>query len=366
MDNCSPKVQVICDKLEINGGMELVTLKLAENLSAKVISGFVNNDLLSSNVAQLEVNELLGWLPDFFRNKIISNLCLLTCFFILKFKGKNRINIYSGNFSVLAVKKYATVQNIYYCHSLPRAFFDLVDFYSRHDNFLEKIIKRAIGPIFRKLYRKSLQKMDKIFCNSQNVANQLNTYLQLPAEVLYPTWEDQNLFWETDAGYYLSIGRHETLKQIEKIIEAFRRMPNKKLIVASFGSMSDDLKRKSSDCANIEFTGYLERQDLCAFIRNCTATIYIPINEDFGLSVIESHAAGKPVIGVNQGGLKETIRNGQTGFLLEPNFSINDLTITISQLDKFAARQMRDACISNANQFSQANLISTIKSRINV
>jgi glycosyltransferase involved in cell wall biosynthesis len=35
--------------------------------------------------------------------------------------------------------------------------------------------------------------------------------------------------------------------------------------------------------------------------------IYIPVDEDFGMSPVESMASGVPVIGANEGGLKETI-----------------------------------------------------------
>jgi alpha-1,3/alpha-1,6-mannosyltransferase len=49
---------------------------------------------------------------------------------------------------------------------------------------------------------------------------------------------------------------------------------------------------------------------------NSTAVLYTPINEDYGLVPLEGMASSKPVISVNEGGPKETIKEGKTGFLV--------------------------------------------------
>ncbi len=55
------------------------------------------------------------------------------------------------------------------------------------------------------------------------------------------------------------------------------------------------------------------------------ASIYIPRDEDFGMSPVESMAAGKPVIGVAEGGLLETIVHGETGWLLPAEPSVEQI-----------------------------------------
>ncbi|MCB9806641.1 glycosyltransferase [Candidatus Peribacteria bacterium] len=62
--------------------------------------------------------------------------------------------------------------------------------------------------------------------------------------------------------------------------------------------------------------------ELRELIRGAEATIYIPVDEDFGMSPVESMSCGTPVIGVNDGGLKETIIDGETGFLINPRCEI--------------------------------------------
>ncbi len=49
------------------------------------------------------------------------------------------------------------------------------------------------------------------------------------------------------------------------------------------------------------------------WVGGARAVIYLPVDEDFGMSPVEAMAAGKPVIGVAEGGLLETVLPGETG-----------------------------------------------------
>ena len=55
-----------------------------------------------------------------------------------------------------------------------------------------------------------------------------------------------------------------------------------------------------------------------ALLACCTALLYTPINEHFGIVPLEAMAAGRPVIACNSGGPKESILHLQTGYLCEP------------------------------------------------
>ena len=50
---------------------------------------------------------------------------------------------------------------------------------------------------------------------------------------------------------------------------------------------------------------------------NCTALLFTPINEDFGIVPLEAMASSKAVIAVNEGGPSETVLQGKTGFLID-------------------------------------------------
>ena len=77
--------------------------------------------------------------------------------------------------------------------------------------------------------------------------------------------------------------------------------------------MLESLKQLAGGAKNITFSGWVSDTELRRLVGNCVATIYIPKDEDFGISPVQSLAAGKPVIGVNEGGVAETIRNSKDG-----------------------------------------------------
>ena len=73
------------------------------------------------------------------------------------------------------------------------------------------------------------------------------------------------------------------------------------------------IKRIAKDAQNIEVQGWIDEERLSNLIGRCISTIYIPRDEDYGISPVESMAAGKPVIGVREGGVLETVVHGETG-----------------------------------------------------
>ena len=67
-----------------------------------------------------------------------------------------------------------------------------------------------------------------------------------------------------------------------------------KNIVTSGGSQLSTLKSIAKE--NIKFTGWLTDKELQELINRSIACVYIPKNEDFGMSAAEANALGKPVI----------------------------------------------------------------------
>jgi glycosyltransferase involved in cell wall biosynthesis len=67
----------------------------------------------------------------------------------------------------------------------------------------------------------------------------------------------------------------------------------------------------------VEFRPQVSEPQLLALYSQARATIYAPIMEPFGFVPIESMACGTPVIGVREGGVRESIVHGVTGLLTE-------------------------------------------------
>jgi len=93
---------------------------------------------------------------------------------------------------------------------------------------------------------------------------------------------------------------------------------------------------------------------------NAIASIYIPIDEDFGMSPVESMASGKPVIGVREGGLLETVIHGETGLLVSPDPSEEDLIKAVREMGAKTALGMRGICEARARRFTKEIFVDEI------
>jgi glycosyltransferase involved in cell wall biosynthesis len=114
----------------------------------------------------------------------------------------------------------------------------------------------------------------------------------------------------------------------------------------------------AAGAANIRFVGWQQEQALAHLVGNAIAVIYVPMDEDFGMSAVEAMAAGKPVIGVDEGGLRESIVPGQTGILLPADPAPEAIATAIGQLTPAIAASMREACEVRARDFSRARFLS--------
>ena len=100
--------------------------------------------------------------------------------------------------------------------------------------------------------------------------------------------------------------------------------------LAGTGPEEQGLKELAAQTgADIAFLGYRTGEDLFDVVRNARAVV-LPSEwyENAPLSVMESYALGKPVIGADIGGIPELIRNGETGATFESG-SVDDLTETL-------------------------------------
>ena len=268
--------------------------------------------------------------------------------------------IFSGSNAPVAVHHRPDGGNLYYCHTLPRFAYDLFDWYLTSLPAWQRPAFRLLASYVRREYENALTLMDHIIANSENVRNRLNHYLGLDAEVIHPPCDVYGYQWQGQEDFYLSTARLEPYKRVDRIIEAFRSMPDKKLVVASGGSDESRLKRLAQDADNIYFTGWVSEEELKRLVGTAIATIYVAKDEDFGMSPVESMAAGKPVIGNAEGGLLETVIHEETGILLPAYPEPSDIAEAVRNLTLKRAQDMRHACQERASQLSRERFLDNM------
>lgn len=278
-------------------------------------------------------------------------------------RGYNKV-IYSGVGSPLAVHNHPHGENIFYCHTPPRFIYDQHEFYLTQLPKWQQPLLQALVTTVKPMYEAAVDQMDVIVANSSNVQRRIKHFLGKDAQVVYPPADTQRFSWRGQHGYYLSTARLDRLKRVELVIRAFMQMPTKRLIVASGGSESERLRKIAVGAPNIGFTGWVSDRRLRSLLGGAIATLYVPRDEDFGMSPVESMAAGKPVIAAGSGGLQETVVDGETGTLLPADPTVDDIVEAVEELPPQRALAMRSTCEARSQEFSTETFLSRMKAVI--
>lgn len=208
--------------------------------------------------------------------------------------------------------------SIYISHAPPRFFYDLKEHNLKNSNIKGKIIIHTKNLLFKKLDYLSVQKITKILGVSSEVQRRIKLYYNRES-IIYPAGVNPEKFKKGRYdNYILSVCRLVSAKRPEMILESMNFVKSKeiKLIMVGSGDLKEKIKEMAKNFSNVEIKGFVSDEELKELYANCLATIYIPINEDLGYAPQEAGVSGKATIGVNEGGLRETIVDGKTGFLL--------------------------------------------------
>lgn len=121
-----------------------------------------------------------------------------------------------------------------------------------------------------------------------------------------------------DDDYYLFIGRIEEIKGVGLLLEAFRRMPDKKLRLAGNGTKIE--KYRTNATSNVSFLGFLNRDQITDQLAGTKAVI-VPSQwyETFGMIIAEAYAAHRPVIAGDIGNIGILVEDGISGVKFKYN-----------------------------------------------
>jgi len=311
---------VLHDYFGIRGGGERVALNLAAALDAALVYGYRLDQSYGAEMFPPDSRDL--GLHPMLRNAGLRALSLAPLFARYRDTAKPfRNRFFSGVAAPFAAPEPdARSRNIYYCHTPPRFIYDLADHYAGQRRLAMLAAAPALA-LYRRGFEQAICRMDAIVANSQTVAQRIKSFLGREAAVVYPPCDTSLYQWREAEGYFLSTARLTPLKRVDRVIEAFLQLPRHNLVITSDGEDRRKLAALARNAPNIRFTGPTSDAQMRSLIGGSIATIYVARDEDFGMSPIESMASGKPVIGVAEGGLLETLVPGETGELLASGFS---------------------------------------------
>lgn len=202
---------------------------------------------------------------------------------------------------------------------------------------------------------------DRFVGISKFVAARIRCFYGRRADVVYPpvdtSWLRSNI--DSDVSNhskgeaFLYAGALVPYKRADLVIEAFNKLGEKLWVVGS-GSEEKKLKRRAN--SNIIFLGGVSDSELANLYSNARALVF-PGCEDFGMVPIECMASGRPVIGLYDGALKETVKG------LKP-WAGNDRTLSYLKGLAYCPLDIKDATgvfIRKSDSDPVGSIISSVR-----
>ncbi|TRZ49730.1 glycosyltransferase [bacterium] len=261
-----------------------------------------------------------------------------------------------------------------YCHTPPRFLYG----YEMSINLMKYWLVRAYAVVVNHYLRVfdlwSSEMVDKWLVNSKNVQERVWKYYRQKSVVVYPPVEVEKMIEISKSSsakggskstskkgdYFLIVSRLVGAKGIVEAARAARHLGFPLKIVGEqvgFSQVENQLKK----IIGVELLGSVGDEQLWKLYAGAKGFIALAKEEDFGMAVVESMAAGTPVIAFDGGGFKETVIDGETGVFVEGT-DVKTLEAAMKRFNKI--KWSREKLINRARLFSKEKFVENIQKEI--
>jgi glycosyltransferase involved in cell wall biosynthesis len=199
--------------------------------------------------------------------------------------------------------------------------------------------------------RATASRVTDIVAISHHVAGRVREAYGREAPVIYPPVDVDAFTPRADKeAFYVVVGRLVPYKRTDAVVEAFRRMPSRRLVVIGDGPQRAAIARNLPP--NVALLGHAPHRSVVDHLQRARAFVYAG-EEDFGIAPVEAMACGTPVIALARGALPETVVDGRTGMF----FATPDPQAIVDAIGRFEALSPGIAparCRERALEFSGA------------
>lgn len=366
-----PSIAIVCDWLESYAG--------AERVIEEIINIFPQAEIFA--VVDFVAKEDRGFLKDKpvkttfiqklpFARKFYRHYLPLMPFAIEQLDLRNYDIIISSSHAVAkGIITSPDQLHVSYIHSPLRYAWDMQNEYLEQSGIRSGIKSCLIRYLLHKIRIwdvTSAQRIDHIIANSRFIAKRIKKVYNRTADVIYPPVDISTFQPGTKnrKNYYITVSRLVGYKKTELIIDAFRNLPDEKIIIVGDGPEKKKLMENLP--GNVTLLGFQPQEKITSLLQEAKAFIFAA-REDFGIAPVEAQACGTPVIAFNAGGAMETIvnidRENPTGILYElqnKESIINAIQIFNKNLEKITSEN----CRNQAEKFSSATFRENMKNYI--
>lgn len=190
----------------------------------------------------------------------------------------------------------------------------------------------GISPLHKGLIRFVLRRARQVCSTSHYMVTAIESLGGKSPEVV-PFGVDTDVFYrerEAQSRQEVVLGSIKNLKpeySIHTILEVYRRvkqmLPQQEMRLKLVGDGSErgrleQLARSLGIADEVDFLGHQPYQGIARYHNMLDIYINLSVMESFGVSVLEASSCERPVVASDTGGLREVVRDGDTGYLVEP------------------------------------------------
>lgn len=235
-------------------------------------------------------------------------------------------------------------------------FDDYLDYY--HLSFLKKWIWKYMEWFhrpFEKVYVPSKSTKDKLL--AKHLHSDIDIWGRgVDHHLFSPEKRTKNYFKEKydiqEKNIILYVGRVAPEKDIDVVLQAYQSLSDhlKKethLVIIGDGPLYKSLSEQYQE--NMTWTGFMKGEELAKAYASSDIFFFPSPTETFGNVVLEALASGLPVVGANEGGVKNLVNHGKTGYLGEPK----NYKLFAAQVESLLENQsLRDSFGMEARSFA--------------
>ncbi|WP_461672891.1 glycosyltransferase family 4 protein [Priestia megaterium] len=200
--------------------------------------------------------------------------------------------------------------HISYIHSPIRYAWDLQHQYLKEAGLykgLKGILAKYMLHKIRNWDYRTSNGVDYFLSNSDFIGKRIWKVYRRESNTIYPPVDVSSFTLGAEKeDFYLTASRMVPYKKINVIVEAFSKMPDKKLVVIGTGPDFEKIKAKAG--SNVQMLGYQSFGVLKDHMQRAKAFVFAA-EEDFGITPVEAQACGTPVITYGKGGALETVNS---------------------------------------------------------
>ncbi len=219
---------------------------------------------------------------------------------------------------------------------------------------------RALSPPLRRWDRRAAASADRYLTSSSTMAAAITAAYGIEAEILPPPpaltpGEPVSDPGGLAPGFFLCIARLLPYKNVDVVVDAMHRLPDRRLVVVGDGEIRGQLEAAAPP--NVTFVGRVDDRRLRWLYANCRALVAASY-EDYGLTPLEAAAFARPSAVLRAGGFLDTLVEGKTGVFFD-HPDPDDVAAALSAID---AQEWDPSVLQNhAAGYSNAAFVDRIR-----